>query len=87
MIAIYIYIYICNTGIKLGGNLGEIVALGPKAHPKWDPGRSGSLAKKKYFFRETHFNSVTLQTQAVVTIYRQYIMFLLPLNGNSMCNG
>ena len=36
-----------DTGIKLGGDLGEIVALGAKFRPKWDPGRSGSLPKKK----------------------------------------
>ena len=54
-----------------------------------------SLKKKKiffffFFFRETHFHSVTTQMQAVVTltdIYYHCIVFLLPLNGNSMCNG
>ena len=49
-----------------------------------------SLKKKKnffyFFFRETLFHSVTTQTQAVVTIYYHCIVFLLPFNGNSMCN-
>ena len=43
--------------------------------------------KKDYFFRETHFHSVTTQTHAVVTIYYHCIVFFLPLNGNSMFNG
>ena len=56
-----------------------------------------SLKKKKknfffffFFFRETHFHSVTTQMQAVVTLSDNLlpcIVFLLPLNGNSMCNG
>ena len=50
-----------------------------KFHPKWDPGRSGSLPKKKknfFFFWETHFHSVTTQIQAVVTLSDN----LLPLH-------
>ena len=39
------------------------------------------------YFRETHFHSVTTQTQAVVTICYHCIIFLLPFNGNSMCYG
>ena len=37
------------SGIKLGGDLGEIVALGAKISPKLGSGRSGSLliTKKK----------------------------------------
>ena len=69
-------------------------ARGPKFRPKWDPGRSVSLPKKKiffFFFRETHFHSVTIQMQAVVTSSDN----LLPLhpvspsikNGKSICNG
>ena len=50
-------------------------------------GEVGVSLKKYFFFRETHFHSVTTQTQAVVTIYYHCIMFLLPLNGNRMCNG
>ena len=39
-------------GNKLWGDYSKIVALGPKFHPKWDPGRSGSLPnKKKVFFK------------------------------------
>ena len=36
---------------------------------------------------ETRYHSVTIQTQAVVTIYYHCIVFLLPLNGNNMCYG
>ena len=73
------------SGIKLGGDKGEIVALGTKFRPKWDPGRSGSLPKKKkkknfffffFFFRETHFHSLTTQMQAVVTLSNN----LLPMH-------
>ena len=35
---------------------------GPKFRPKWDPGRSGSLPKKKkifFFFWETHFHNAS----------------------------
>ena len=39
------------------------------------------------FFRETHFHSVTTQTQAVVTIYYHCIIFLFPFISYSMCNG
>ena len=51
-----------------------------------------SLKKKKkffFFFRETHFHSVTTQMQAVVTLSDNLhcMVFLLPLNGNIMCNG
>ena len=56
-------------------------------------GEVGVSLKKKnffFFFRETHFHSVTTQMQAVVTLSDN----LLPLhrvspslNGNSMCNG
>ena len=61
-----------------------MVALGAEISPKWDPGRSGSLPKKKikknffffFFFRETHFHSVTTQMQAVVTLSDN----LLPLH-------
>ena len=67
---------------KLGRDLGEIVAIGAEICPKWDPGRSERLP----FFGDTHFHSVTTQTQAVVTIYYHCIIFLLPFNGNSMCN-
>ena len=35
----------------------------------------------------TQFHSVTTKTQAVVTIYYYCIIFSLPFNGNSMCNG
>ena len=35
------------SGIKLGGDLDEIVAQGPKFCPKLGSGRSGSLPKKK----------------------------------------
>ena len=60
-----------------------------------------SLKKKKKFFfffflggggggggggGETHFHSVTTQMQAVVTL-SDNLLPLLPLNGNSMCNG
>ena len=50
---------------------------------KWDPRRSGSLPEKKIY----NFHSVTILKQAVVTIYCHYTLFLLPFNGNSMCNG
>ena len=61
-----------------------------------------SLKKKKkkkkkkifffFFFRETHLHSVTTQMQAAVVTLSDYLLplhhvFLLPLNGNSMCNG
>ena len=36
-----------------------------------------------FFFRETQFHSVIIQTQALVTNYYHYIIFLLPFNGNS----
>ena len=42
--------------------------------------------KKKKIFRDTLFYSVTTQTQAMVTIYYSCIVYLLPFNGNSMCN-
>ena len=38
------------SGNKLGGDLGEILTLGAEILPIWDPERSGSLPKKKYFF-------------------------------------
>ena len=53
-----------------------------------------SLKKNIFFFGggggggvgggETHFHSVTTQTQAIVTIYCHCIVFLLQLNGNSI---
>ena len=62
--------------------------MGPEFRHKWDPGRSGSLPKSIHiFFRATYSHSVTTQTQAVVTIYYNCILILLPFNGNSMCNG
>ena len=50
-----------------------------------------SLKKKKknFFFRETHFHSVTTQMQAVVTLSDNLLLLHRvspPLNGNSMCN-
>ena len=33
-----------------------------------------------FFFRETHFHSLTTQMQAIVTIYYHCIIFLLLLN-------
>ena len=65
---------------------------GQKIHPKWDPRRSGSLLNKKkkknfFLFLGRLFHSVTTQSQAVVTIYYNCIVLLLPCNGKSMCNG
>ena len=51
------------------------------------PGELGVSLKKKKFFKETLFHSVATQTQAVVTIFYHCIVFLLPFNGDSMCNG
>ena len=54
-------------------------------------GKVGVSLKKIYiyffFIRETQFHSVITKMQAVVTINYQCIIFLLPFNGNSMCNG
>ena len=69
-----------GQNFSLNGTQGEV-------------GVSLNKKKKNIFFRETHFHSVTTQMQAVVTlsdyqtIYYYFIVFLLPLNGNSMCNG
>ena len=49
-----------------------------------------SLKKKKknffFFLRKTHFHFVTTQMQAMLTLSNN-LLPLLPLNGNSMCNG
>ena len=71
-----------SRNLALSGTQGEVgVSLKKKKKKK---------KKKKifffFFFRETLFHSVTTQTQAVVTIYYHCIVFLLPFNGNSMCN-
>ena len=73
------------------------VRLGRNSHPRGrnfalngTQGEVGVSLKIFFFFRETHFHSVTTQMQAVVTLSDNLlplIVFLFPLNGNSMCNG
>ena len=70
-------------------------ARGPLGRNSGPSGRNFALNGTKgevrvslfFFFRETHFHSVTTQMQAVVTHFYHCIMFLLAFNGNSMCNG
>ena len=81
----------------LGGEYGKIVALGAEICPKWDQGRSGSLPKKKkkkifFFFFLGRLIFILSPHKCKLwwhyqTIYYHCIMFLLPLNGKSMCNG
>ena len=47
----------------------------------------GVSLKKKFFFRETLFHSVTTQTQAVVTIYYHCMVLLLPSNADRVLTG
>ena len=77
-LAVIVICVLILTHTTCDGTQGiRLGATRAKFRPKWDPGRSG-----------THFHSVTTQqTQAVVTIYYHCIVFLLPFNGNSMCNG
>ena len=60
-------------GNKLGGDLGKI-KIGPRE--KWE-----SL-KKKFFFRETHFYSVSCGDN-LLPLHCIFLAF----NGNGICNG
>ena len=63
-----------------------MVTMGANILPLMGPRENGSLPKKKIFFRENLFLSVSTQMQVVVTIYYKCIVFLLPFNADSMCN-
>ena len=65
-------------GIKLGGDGRNGPHRGRNFALNGTQGEVGVSLKKRFFFRDTHFHSVTTQTQAVVTIYYHCIVFLLP---------
>ena len=90
-----------GNGVAQHNFLGSHAKWSPwglKFRPKWDPGRSGSLPKKKkkknffFFFFLGRLIFILSPHKCKLwwhyqTIYYHCIVFLLPLNGNSMCNG